>query len=55
MLGMFNHTITLLNRLKGNDFSDSYYKTVIGNVCLQNKIKADNNATNSHVESHCYV
>lgn len=55
MLGMFNHTITLLNRLKGNDFSDSYYKTVIGNVCLQNKIKADNNATNSHVESQCSV
>lgn len=55
MLGMFNYTITLLNRLKGNDFSDSYYKTVISNVCLQNKIKADNNATNSRVESHCYV
>lgn len=55
MLDMFNHSITLLNRFKGNDYSDMYYKTVINNVCLQYKIQSNNNATNSSVDSHCYV
>lgn len=55
MLGLFNNTITLLNRLKNNDFSDSYYKTVISNVCVQHNIKANNNATNSKVDSLCAV
>lgn len=55
MIGLFNNTITLLNRLQNNDFSDSYYKTVISNVCVQHNIKANNNATNSKVDSLCAV
>lgn len=55
MIGLFNNTITLLNRAKNSDYTDSYYKTVIGNVCVQHNIKADNNATNSKVASLCSV
>lgn len=55
MIGLFNNTITLLNRAKNSDYTDSYYKTVIGNVCVQHNIKADNNATNSKVSSLCSV
>lgn len=53
MIRLFNKTITLLNRCKNADFSDTYYISSVPNVCAQVHVSGDDNSTNSNVSSSC--
>lgn len=55
MINLFNKTITLFNRCENSDYTDTYYKTVLKNVCLQEKIVSDNNATDSSSRSNLKI
>lgn len=51
MINLFNKTITLFNRYESAEYTDTYYSTVLTDVCLQSKTVSDNNATNSSSSS----
>lgn len=55
MIRMFNKTITLLNRCKNADLSDTYYISSVPNVCAQVHVSGDDNSTNSNVSSSCLI
>lgn len=51
----FNKQITLFNRFNNLDFTDSFFSTVIDNVCVQIHNISNNNATNSSNNSTCKI
>ena len=55
MIGLFNKSVTVLNREPLADGSDKYYPTFINNVCLQIHNTSNNNVTNSNVSSKCLL